>query len=1190
MTTLRELAKKIAIPLVALMAILAFSASSAAAVTAKPAWSITSFAGPTVFPPGNPAGCPEQTGECNLYTLLIKNVGSEPTSGTVEVADTLPAGVTPVRLKGLGGLACPELTNPFKCTLEEPLAPGATIGVEAFVTITEGSIGPLMNSATVSGGGEGVPAVSTSSQNAIGAQQPPFGIFGFGLEALNLEGVSDTQAGAHPNSLTTNLYFPTIREAGGTQIGSVEQVKDIVVDLPPGFVGDPQATPRCPVGALVGKNGEFASACPVDSQVGTVVLQLFNVTKVHESRGFPVFNLTPENGYPAEFGFNIQGNPVLLYATVNPATHYGVRVTVPGIIRHLAPFGSSLTFWGTPADPSHDPLRQVRESEFEAGAKSSSAPAAFITNPTYCQAAPAAASVHADSWQNPGVFVSGGTNLYPQLTGCESLQFQPTIGVTPDTTQADEPSGYEVDLKVPQATNLFPDRATPHLKDATVTLPAGVAISPSAADGLLACQPTGPQGINIGTSEVGPEGHDLGNPEATELGAGHAGGNASPYDDGLYHAAPGHCPAASTVGTIEVETPLLPPHTLKGHVFVAQPACGAPGQPECTEAAAETGGVFGLYLDVQGAGVIIKLPGKVEVGGNGQHSRETGLAPGQIRTTFAEDPQQPFSELRLKLNGGLRAPLANPQTCGAFTTTSVLRPWSWPATPDATPSSSPFSVDWDNAGGVCPGALPFAPGFSAGTVNPQAGAYSPFTLTFSRHDREQDLAGITVHMPPGLLGKIAGIPQCPNAQANTGGCPAASRIGSVTAAAGAGSHPLWQSGTAYLTEPYKGAPFGLAFVVPAVAGPYNLGNIVVRAAIYVDPHTAALTVVSDPLPQSVDGVPLRVQTINVTTDRPGFTFNPTSCAQQAVGATIAGVQGAAVNVASPFAAAGCRNLPFKPVFTVLTLAKTSKANGASLDVKVAQQAGEANIHKVNVQLPLALPSRLTTLQKACTQAQFEANPAGCPEGSFVGTAIAHTPVLSNPLTGPAILVSHGGAAFPDLVIVLQGEGIRIDLTGNTLIKKGITFSRFETVPDAPISSFELKLPEGPHSALGANGSLCSQKLVMPTTIVGQNGAQVTQSTNIAVTGCGKPSIRITKVKIKGNTVLVTVVTTQQGTVTVSGNGLKTIKKTQAAGAHQLKVSLTKNGRTARKHHKKTKVKASVKNSNGSSSKTKTLKL
>jgi hypothetical protein len=394
-------------------------------------------------------------------------------------------------------------------------------------------------------------------------------------------------------------------------------------------------------------------------------------------------------------------------------------------------------------------------------------------------------------------------------------------------------------------------------------------------------------------------------------------------------------------------------------------------------------------------------------------------------------------------------------------------------------------------------------------------------------------------MPEGLIGKIAGITECADTQANAGSCPATSQIGTATAAAGAGSHPYWQSGPVYLTGPFSGAPFGLSVVVPAKAGPYNLGNIIVRAGIYIDPHTAQVTVVPGALPQNIDGVPLRVKTVNVTVGGAGnFTLNPTSCEPMQIDATITGTGGTSAAVSSRFQAANCANLSFHPSFTVSTHGNTSKANGASLNVKVAQKPSEANIHKVDVQLPLALPARLTTLQKACTEAQFNTNPAGCPPASNVGTAIAHTSVLNSPLTGPAYLVSHGGAAFPDLDIILQGEGITIILTGNTDIKKGITYSKFETIPDAPISSFELHLPQGPHSALAANANLCAptktktvrkrvtvrrkgrtlhlvrkvrqlvpESLQMPATIVGQNGAEIHQDTKIAVEGCARKSTK-----------------------------------------------------------------------------------
>jgi hypothetical protein len=313
----------------------------------------------------------------------------------------------------------------------------------------------------------------------------------------------------------------------------------------------------------------------------------------------------------------------------------------------------------------------------------------------------------------------------------------------------------------------------------------------------------------------------------------------------------------------------------------------------------------------------------------------------------------------------------------------------------------------------------------------------------------------------------------------------------------------------FLTGPYRRAPFGLSIAIPAKAGPFNLGTVVVRSAITIDPVTSALTVTSDPLPQILDGVPLRVQSVNVTVDRPAFMFNPTNCTGKQVTGTLASAQGTVSQVASPFAASGCKNLPFKPKFTATTKARTSKANGASLSVKVGSTPGQANIAKVDVQLPKALPARLTTLQKACTEAQFAANPAGCPAASVIGVAKAITPVLNVPLVGPAILVSHGGAAFPDVEFILQGQGVTVELDGKTQIKKGITYSRFESVPDAPITSFETVLPQGSHSVLAANlpvkakGSLCGSKLVLPTTLVGQNGAQVKQSTKLGVSGCPK---------------------------------------------------------------------------------------
>ena len=361
---------------------------------------------------------------------------------------------------------------------------------------------------------------------------------------------------------------------------------------------------------------------------------------------------------------------------------------------------------------------------------------------------------------------------------------------------------------------------------------------------------------------------------------------------------------------------------------------------------------------------------------------------------------------------------------------------------------------------------------------------------------------------------LTGVTLCPEAQANAGTCPANSLIGHSTVSVGLGSDPFTVTGgQVFLTESYKGAPFGLSILTPAIAGPFNLGYVNVRAKIEVDPHTAALTVSTDEsgpyaIPRILDGIPLQIKHVNVAIDRPGFTFNPTSCAPTAITGTIKSAEGATATVSSPFQAASCQNLKFAPKFAVSTSGKTSKARGASLSVKLTYPRGPlgtyANVAKVKVSLPKQLPSRLTTLQKACTSSVFEANPANCPKESIVGQAKVLTPLLPVPLTGPAYFVSHAAEAFPDLTIVLKGYGITVDLVGNTQIKKGVTMNTFKATPDVPFSSFELNLPQGKFSALTANADLCKSKLLMPTEFQAQNGAEMRQETKITVSGCPKP--------------------------------------------------------------------------------------
>jgi hypothetical protein len=1100
-----------------LAALVGCGSASAASAAGEVGWTIGAVSEPSAVSAGDTSVCETQLNgyhgvTCDRDQLLVTNDGeAEASAGVVTLVDRLPAGITttstPESGEGPEGARweCTEGagTTVVTCTFAEPVPRGGYAPpLDILVSSpTSGMSGTLHNEITVSGGGALEPIVTTQD-TPISSLEPPFAITQFSLEAHSSGSGPATGAGVHPWEVTTQFGIPSVFAPVSTQVSDqfqpVQNVKSVSVELPPGLIGDPQATVRCTQIAL--RNAE----CPPASRVGAFTILAGALAEFQYSGkgGFgpfhccsAIYNMVPEGKYPAEFAFTFASQAVFMYANIanGPGGRDGVRITVAGIPDSLETTYAAITFYGAPG--------LVNGSESDA---------AFLTNPANCSAGPLSSQIELAAWEDPTSPVRRSATAYPRVTGCEQLAFHPSLGMAPSsagaegTSQADSPSAYTADLNLPQTTK-FSELATPELEDATVTLPAGVSLSPSAAQGLTGCRPEGPEGINIGSDHFGAGGQDLGDPEATELGAGHAGGNGSPYDDGFYHTAPGHCPAASTLGTVDISTPLLPtrcgsegqpvcepgesPAPLQGHIYLKQPECGGAGQKACSEASATNGELYGLYLEAEGSGVIIKLAGTVSA------DPQTG----QLTASFKENPQLPLEELQLHFHGGPRAPIANPQSCGSFATTSTLTSW---AGQEVSGAAEPFSITG------CAATVPFSPSFAAGTTVPAAGAFSPFTLSFSRRDGEQDLSGLSVTLAPGLLAKIAGVPLCGEPQAEAGSCGPESQIGTASVLAGAGEDPLYvPGGRVYLTGGYKEAPFGLSIVVPAVAGPFNLGNVVVRAKIEINPHTSQVTVVSDPLPQIKDGVPFRLRTVNVEVNRPGFTFNPTSCAAQQITATITATQGASAGVASPFAVTGCAGLPFKPGFAVSTAGKASKANGASLDVSVTSGAGQANIAKVKVQLPKQLPSRLTTLQKACLANVFEANPAACPKESDVGTATALTPVLASPLSGPAYLVSHGGAAFPDLEIVLQGEGVTLILDGKTDIKHGITTSSFESIPDAPVSSFKLDLPTGKYSILGtdlpisANYDLCRQSLVMPTILTGQNGAAVTQNTKISITGC-----------------------------------------------------------------------------------------
>jgi len=863
---------------------------------------------------------------------------------------------------------------------------------------------------------------------------------------------STDQAGAHPD-LTTSFAFTPNSE------GAVEGlVRDAEVVLPLGFAGYPALVRTCDPVQLA------LATCPVGSQVGTVEVSL------REGPGFygvllaPLFNLVPSSNQTAVYGYAFAVGEATIASgeiVVSVGPDYRVRARATNIYSAFEQTRQSLTLWGVPAAESHNPHRGSRfickqfganqqlvqsEAECEGGGFASNEnPVPYLVNPSHC-AGPLTAELRGvTSWE--GEALAPETTSIGPFTGCSSLRFSPTISAAPEVTQATSPAGYEVVLDVPQAEGAE-SLGTADLKDTVVRLPPGVVLSPSAATGLQSC---------------------------------------SQAQVGLGTEAPVACPDASKLGTVSVITPALT-HELKGALYLGRPSAGP-----------ITGPPFTVYLTAEGNGVHLKIRG----------TATPDPMTGQITTVFDENPELPFSELKLHLNGGSRATLANPSGCGLYHADADFTPWSSPFTPDALTQSAPFEITG------C-GLPRFSPSFAASDLSNQAGGYSAFRVTFGREDADQQLGGLTLTTPPGLSGNLSNVPLCPEPQAAQGTCSEASRIGEVTAAAGPGPEPVYTTaGKVFLTGPYGGAPFGLTIDASEHAGPFDLGSgvcdcEVVRAAVSVDPHTAQLTVSSGALPVMKDGIPLQVKLVNVDINRPGFMFNPTSGDPLSISGSLSSTRGASMPVASHFQVTNCAALAFQPSFKVTTSGKTSKANGASLDVKLAfpntPQGTEANLRKVKVELPKQLPSRLSTLQQACLAKVFEANPARCPAGSVVGYAKAVTPILPVPLTGPAYFVSHGGEAFPDLVVVLQGYGVTQELVGTTFISKtGVTSSTFSTVPDVPVGSFELYLPDGRYSSLAANTNLCKVKggLHMPTEFVSQDNAVIRQNTPIAITGCPK---------------------------------------------------------------------------------------
>jgi hypothetical protein len=900
-----------------------------------------------------------------------------------------------------------------------------------------------------------------------------------------------TQAAGHPNFGITDFEFESTPD--GLAKKPDVKVKDVRVDLPPGLATNPEAATAFCTEAELNSDEE---KCPAASRVGedeaTGTAEFIAGIKATVTEKFPVYDMERKPGEPARFGVEVSSTALKLIGKQGHIYLEG------GISWHHEPETSESS--GVASGDYHQYFKikdiptepEIIESRliFNGVVDGRS----FLTLPNTCASKPIT-TLHVDSYEEPGNFQRYTNETPVTATGCDELAFNPSLSLTAETSQSDQPDGISADLHVPQLTSEPSKPDSPDLQNAQVTLPEGMSLNPSAANGLQACS------------------------------------------SGEFSA--GSCPSASNVGSFSVNAPGIPPGALSGGVYVGAPEPGM---------GPESGGEFRIFLvgEAPQYGVGLRQEGRISA----------SATTGRLTATFANAPQVPLEDLDLHFSGGPRAPLANPLSCGLAAPTAAITPYG--GEPSVAAAASGFTVDANGAGGACPAPLPFSLVQSLSPQSPaQAGAYDPATFSLTRSPGQQYLSKIATTLPAGLLGSISSVPLCAEAEANAGTCPASSQIGAVTVAAGAGSEPYTFKGWAYLTGPYDGAPYGLSVVVPALAGPYDLGTVVTRAGITVGVYSGRVSVTST-LPSIIEGVPLRLRSLSVAVNRHDFLFNPTSCAPLATESLLSSTFGASQSLASPFQVGGCGALAFKPSLTVSTGGRPTKVGGASLTVEITQEPGEANIRELQLQLPTQLPSRQTTLEKACLAARFEAGPppGTCASSARVGTATVSTPVLPGVLTGPAYLISHGGEAFPNLDLVLSGDGVQVVLVGHTYISpKGIITSTFENLPDVPISSVTVNLPTGPNSALaGNNGRLCDAGLLAPTTVVAQSGAKITQSTKVAVTGC---AILVISHRLRGRRLILTVWAPEAGRVSVGARGSRRVSvRVKKAGKIKLSLPLS----------------------------------
>ena len=971
----------------------------------------------------------------------IINVGDEPLTGNVTIRYTFPAAVAPVDpvAEAPPAPTCTLSGQVDECMIDVTGFPvGRTFTYRTTTTVDSGATGVLTGEVEVSGGGasNSVTIPLAFNTDLIG----PFDVDSFDVgirePIVDTPGTQPPQAGGVPPEVDTgaelrsqalaNFDFP-----GFITVSPPESFRDVVVHVPPGFVGYPTATSqRCTAEQLQERAGGTAQVpnCPRDSQIGLAL--------VNGKDTVPVYNLVPSLGTPAEFGFFYQGLIVHLRAKVRPSD-YGIDIVTSKAPSSVPITKFEVQLWGVPTASSHDLVR-ADCTELLLGANGSSCPSTaprvpFLRLPTSC-GGPLSWSMDINTYVHPETFHHASTTTAAPA-GCGLNPFDPSFTLVPSSLAPHSAVGVDTVVSMPQV--FGPSGIAPaDIRRVVVQLPDGLTVNSSSADGLKAC--------TDGDLRLGVDGAAA-------------------------------CDPASKIGTVTVRTPLLD-HEIGGSVFLRTQNSDDP----------ESGQLFRLAIELRSDddGVDVKLPG----------SLRADPSTGQLTATFDNLPQLPFDAMTLHFKTGSRAPLASPSTCGVKTTNVDFLSWG----DVSLHGTSQFTVS---------GCKPpqFAPTFQASVQNAVAGSSSPMYVSLGRTDDDQEFSGLTIDTPRGLLARVKDADQCSNAAAATGNCPAASLIGHAKVAAGVGSTPFWvTNGRVFLTESYKGAPYGLAVVVDAIAGPFNLGTVVVRQAIHVDPRTAQLSVVSDPFPTIVKGVPLHVRAVRVAIDKPRFMVAPTNCSTQHVGGTATSVGGLTAALSSRFKVGSCKDLKFAPKLALYVGSKhhTTRALSTPFKAVLTQTPGQSNMKSVRVQLPGTLAALLNVVQRACTLDQYN---AGRCAGSRAGSAVATTPLLRKPLRGGAFFVKHPGRPLPDLMVALRGD-ISIDLVGRvSVVDNKYLTTDFDTIPDAPVSKFTLSIVSGSHGPLGVVTNLCSKRGQRSAALVqmkGQNGASITRHTRLHIRGCG----------------------------------------------------------------------------------------